>query len=614
MRCPECDSEIPAQVSLCLHCGAMVEKTQPSRAAGRSEPGTRASRPASAFRLRTAFLWSLGLVLLLLLGISAGVYLGVRQGEHDRVQRLTEEAERHYQRGLARLDQGNYELAQAEFEYALKLDPSHPLAGEGIAEAEARRQVVPVPTESPEEPITHDLFRQAEAHYGAERWQDAAATLTSLRQLEPDYERERVEEMLFESRYRAGMALLDDDDFELGIFFLDRAVALRPLDEEATTQRRLAMRYLEALNYWAIDWEECIERFEEIRREAPDYKDAFGRLHQAHVRYAEAWAAQGEMCQAADQYSEALSLLRTGTIEAKQAEAAEACRAATPTPAPGLVDTTPITRTALPPGFSTGRLAYPVYDTAGGIYSVYGVFADGRVEKLVSGADQPMWMWHGDALGFRDRVTPAISLLPAMGERTRPLVGGSSVAWPTFSPDGQRMAYAEMDSEGTWQIYIVPTDGSDEPRHHATGRGPVWGPTGLLAWTGCEADAPDVCGIFLDNPDDGTPGTRVSGSGNDISLSWAPGGNQVAYMSDHTGNWEIYIYDLGGGFRQLTDNSAADGLPAWSPDGSGIAFVSNRGDGWGIYLMGPGGEDPRPVLSLGANLPNWTMQRLSWAP
>jgi hypothetical protein len=30
--------------------------------------------------------------------------------------------------------------------------------------------------------------------------------------------------------------------------------------------------------------------------------------------------------------------------------------------------------------------------------------------------------------------------------------------------------------------------------------------------------------------------------------------------------------------------------------------------------MQPGGEDPRKVISLGPNLPNWTMQRLSWAP
>ena len=85
-------------------------------------------------------------------------------------------------------------------------------------------------------------------------------------------------------------------------------------------------------------------------------------------------------------------------------------------------------------------------------------------------------------------------------------------------------------------------------------------------------------------------------------------------MSDHTGNWEIYAYNLDGGFQVLTNHPASDGLPVWSPDGSAIAFVSNRDGAWGIYLMRPEGEDPRQVISLGPNYPNWTQQRLSWAP
>lgn len=617
MRCKECDSEIPARVSHCLNCGAMVEETQPSRRVGPSRPEVQT--PRTWFRgagsgLRVGVFLAVGLLFLLSLSISAGVYFGVRHGEEQRAQRMVEEAEQHYQRGLLRLDEGNLELAQAEFEYALKLNPEHALARQGIVEVEARASVEPVPTEKPEQPIADDLFRQSLAHYEAGRWQEAAATLTSLRQLDSEHERERVEEMLFDSRYRAGMELLEEDDFELGIFYLDQAVALRPLDEEATTQRRLAMKYLEALSYWAVDWEECIDRFEELYGMAPDYKDVFQRYHQAHVRYAQFWAAQGEMCPAAEQYHRALRLLETRAIEDKHGEAVQVCSSATPTPSPTIEGLTPITTTILPPGFAVGRLAYPVYDTRAGSYSIYGLFADGRLAHIVSGADQPAWLWNSDALGYRDIARPGISLLSSMEERPRQVAVGSDLAWPTFCPDGQRVAYSARDSEGTWQIHIGPTDGSVEPTHHAAGRGPAWGPTGLLAWTGCEPANPNACGIFLDNPDDGTPGTRVSDSGNDISLSWSLGGNQLAYMSDHTGNWEIYTYDLSGGFRQLTDDPAADGLPAWSPDGSGIAFVSNRGEGWGIYLMGPGGEDPRRVVSLGPNLPMWAMQRLSWAP
>ncbi len=155
-------------------------------------------------------------------------------------------------------------------------------------------------------------------------------------------------------------------------------------------------------------------------------------------------------------------------------------------------------------------------------------------------------------------------------------------------------------------------DGSTLARIHADGRNPAWGPTGLLAWTGC--DATGACGIFVDNPDDDQPPTRMTASSNDIGLAWAPGGTALAYMSDVTGNWEIYLLSGSGGVALLTDDPSADGLPAWAPDGSGIAFVSNRDGAWGVYLMGPNGEDPHKIMTLGPNLPNWTAQRLSWVP
>jgi len=73
-------------------------------------------------------------------------------------------------------------------------------------------------------------------------------------------------------------------------------------------------------------------------------------------------------------------------------------------------------------------------------------------------------------------------------------------------------------------------------------------------------------------------------------------------------------YSLSGGFVALTDDPASDGLPAWAPDGSGLAFASNRDGTWGLYLMEPNGGNPHKILILGPSLPDWTMQRVSWAP
>ncbi|MBU0702769.1 MAG: tetratricopeptide repeat protein [Chloroflexi bacterium] len=562
-------------------------------------------------RIRRIFLWVILFLALTTLGVGLGAYYGFHQGDLEREQSRLDEAVRHYQEGLAQLDAGEYERAIAEFEYVLKINPSHPTAQQGIAEAQARIAARPTPTSEVYEIVVDDLYQDALARYEAEEWEEAIAVLTQLRVLDPAHEAETVVEMLFTSLYNAGMALLDEDRFEEGIFYLDQAVALRPLDEETLAQRSLAIQYMTALGYWGVDWDYCIDRFGQIYAIAPNYKDVFRRLYDAHVTYADAWYAQEEMCPAEEQYTQALQLMNDPSIEQRQADAAQICAVATPTPIAPIEGTQTITLTQMPPGFTTGRLAYPLYNTRTGLYDVYALFIDGRLMRMAEGADQPCWLGGSGSLAYRDLLSPGISLL--VQEATpRQLVSGAGVAWPTFSPDGGRMAYAVQDVAGAWRIYIAPTDGSVEPKVHAAGKGPVWGSTGWLAWTGCEASG--ACGIFVDNPDDDQPPTRRTASVNDIGLNWAPNGGLLAYMSNVTGNWEVYLLSIEGGVVVLTDDPASDGLPTWAPDGSSIAFASNRDGSWGLYLMGPNGEDPHKILMLGPNLPNWTSQRLSWAP
>jgi TolB protein len=231
---------------------------------------------------------------------------------------------------------------------------------------------------------------------------------------------------------------------------------------------------------------------------------------------------------------------------------------------------------------------------------------------MAAGADQPCWVWGTRALGYRNLTVGGISLLPTGATDAQLLASGAGLTWPTFSPDGKQMAYAAQDGEGSWQIYIAPTDGSADPTLHASGKGPTWGPTGFLAWTGCDDEG--TCGIIVDNPDDDQSPKRLSSNYSDIGLHWSPDGGNLAYMSNHTGNWEIYLASLAGGFAQLTDNPANDGLPAWAPDGSGLAFASDRDGEWALYVMQPNGENPRKIMALGSTFPNWTNQRVCWAP
>jgi TolB protein len=58
---------------------------------------------------------------------------------------------------------------------------------------------------------------------------------------------------------------------------------------------------------------------------------------------------------------------------------------------------------------------------------------------------------------------------------------------------------------------------------------------------------------------------------------WSPNGDRIAYVSNKTGNYNIWVFNLSDKtHRQITENPSFDTDPTWSPDGETIVFVSAR--------------------------------------
>lgn len=130
------------------------------------------------------------------------------------------------------------------------------------------------------------------------------------------------------------------------------------------------------------------------------------------------------------------------------------------------------------------------------------------------------------------------------------------------SPDGQSVAIVRADARGLAQIFIRSlTYGSEKQITNFAGRG--------------EKTA-------------------------SYDPAWSPKGDWIAFVSNNSGNDEIYRVSPDGALvEQLTYNDWEwDKHPTWSPDSSQIVFFSNRGTSRRqLWMMNADGSNQHPLLT-----------------
>lgn len=277
----------------------------------------------------------------------------------------------------------------------------------------------------------------------------------------------------------------------------------------------------------------------------------------------------------------------------------------TDTPLPPTATPVPPTATPAPPTATATFLPPPSGSGSGGMIAFLSDRAAGNYELYVMPAPGPT----DDAAEPRRLVT----------------AGDGFCVGPSWSPDGQRIAYTKivpdergrLDNHGPFEIWATTLDGTENALLSADISDeimalpwptPTWSPDGRrLAFIAArETDEGTLSSVYVVATDGGGLEWTFSLPWLALDVFWSPLGDALLLVGfDEESGPSVHVLSIEG--RELVEVYQNAQAADWSPDGSEIVLSPVQPPD--VMILEPGGE-PRTVARLEGKFP----LALSWSP
>jgi len=198
-------------------------------------------------------------------------------------------------------------------------------------------------------------------------------------------------------------------------------------------------------------------------------------------------------------------------------------------------------------------------------------------------------------LSSRGQIEPG-RLLPQLGDDRSQLRG-------VFDPAGERIALVMSEPGGASDIYTVLRNGHRLRRltnSSAIEVSPTWSPDGeRLAFVSDRSGTPQ---IFLADADGGNP-SRLTFTGDyNTHPVWSPDGMWIAYETRVDGQFDIWLIDPDGNVNvPLVTHPRSDEAPSWAPNSRKLVFSSTRRGNADIYVVDRDGSNLRRLTQGSGN-------------